>query len=70
MLTAKSEGERQAIETQFALNRQAALTRYQGQLQSLYNSSGWQGVFGNVFAAGSIATSNCCGSGARRVSRA
>ncbi|HWQ55688.1 MAG TPA: hypothetical protein VN442_18520, partial [Bryobacteraceae bacterium] len=43
-------GEKLALEQQYALNREAALQRYGQELQVLYNSQGWQGMFGEPFA--------------------
>jgi hypothetical protein len=48
--TAKTEAERRAIEQQFEMNRAAAYAKYGTDLTVLYNSRGWQGVFGNAFA--------------------
>jgi hypothetical protein len=50
LAVASNEAERDAISAQFALNRQAALETYQADLQAFYNSQGWRGVFGDVFA--------------------
>jgi len=47
---AKSEEEREIIRRQYEMNRAAALARYGEDLTALYNSQGWQGVFGNHFA--------------------
>jgi hypothetical protein len=52
LLTAKSESERSAIETQFAALRTALLDKYALDLQGLQNSQGWQGIFGSKFASG------------------
>ncbi len=43
---------RKALEDQFELNRAAAYARWQNDLVVLYNSQGWQGVFGSLFAEG------------------
>jgi hypothetical protein len=42
--------DREAVATQFEMNRAAAYADYGEQLTELYNSTGWQGVFGNLFA--------------------
>jgi hypothetical protein len=49
-VVAKTEGEKRAIEAMYELGRQAALQRYQIALNQLYNSTGWKGVFGSLFA--------------------
>jgi hypothetical protein len=43
------EGEREALRQQYEMNRGAAFARYGEELSTLYNSQGWQGVFGNYF---------------------
>lgn len=47
---AATEAERQAIRQQYEINRQAALGFYEAGLTQLANSTGWQGVFGELFA--------------------
>jgi hypothetical protein len=47
---ATTEGEREAIVQQYALNRSMLLLRYGQDLRALENSQGWQGVFGSRFA--------------------
>ncbi len=46
----KGEAEKEALRQQFAINRAAAFARYGAEMTSLYNSEGWQGMFGLVFA--------------------
>ncbi len=50
LLLAKTEGEQQAVRQQFSLLRDAALQKYQAGLQALRNSTGWRGIFGDIFA--------------------
>jgi len=50
LLTATSEAQREATRQQYDINREAALKRYEVQLQALRNSEGWQGFFGAKFA--------------------
>jgi hypothetical protein len=50
LAVAKGEGEQDAIRAQFALNRKASLWAYLGDLNTLHNSTGWQGIFGDEFA--------------------
>ncbi len=51
LVVAKTEAEADAIRAQFALNRAAATSAYEGSLNALRNSTGWRGVFGEEFAA-------------------
>jgi hypothetical protein len=50
--TVVGEAQRNVIHVQFEQLRHAALVRMQKDTQTLRNSQGWQGVFGNVFAQG------------------
>jgi hypothetical protein len=50
--TVVGEAQRNMIHVQFEQLRHAALVRMQTDTQTLRNSQGWQGVFGNVFAQG------------------
>jgi hypothetical protein len=47
---AESEEAQNAIRAQFAMNRDLLLQKYGRDLTALYNSQGWQGVFGSGFA--------------------
>jgi hypothetical protein len=48
--TASSEAEREIIRRQYDMNRAAAFARYGEEMTALYNSQGWQGLFGAEFA--------------------
>ncbi len=49
-MTAKTVQQAEVIESQYGQIRQQLLNQYQLELQKLYNSQGWQGIFGNYFA--------------------
>jgi hypothetical protein len=51
LLAATSEAERAEISARFAAIRTALYTKEQNDLQTLKNSTGWQGVFGANFAS-------------------
>jgi hypothetical protein len=52
LIEAKTEEQRDAIRARFQALRSAAFDKETKDLQTLYNSQGWQGVFGRVFADG------------------
>lgn len=48
--TAQSEAEQEAIRQMYSMARTSLTEQYGRELQTLVNSQGWQGVFGNHFA--------------------